>query len=159
MSRLVLCLSIEKLAPSQFRNYDFNSFCMFQGKNLAAKTNGIFEIDTGGTDAGTAIPAYFKTHTSDYETSYQKRLRSMYVGGEADGTLELLITNDEINERTREFELNDQTQRSAKISIGRGDAVNPGKGRYWNYLIRNTDGCDFSIDMMEVIAVVLNRFV
>jgi len=159
MKRLVLCLNVEKLAPTQWRNYDFNSFCIFQGVNIAATTTGIFKVDTGNTDNGTNINAYFKTHTSDYATSYQKRLRTMYVGGEASGTLELLVTNDETNERTREFTLDEQTQRSAKISIGRGNGTYPGKGRYWNYLIQNTSGCDFSIDMIEVMAIILNRHV
>jgi len=136
------------MAVSQYCDYDFNSLC---GK-LAAGPEGIFTLDDADTDNDVAIDSIVELPLTDFGISNQKRLRSVYFGYEAEGSLKLTVTNDEGNEREYTLEATTNTQHGGKVSINRN-----GKGRYWQLKIENVEGCDFSIDSIEVIPVILGR--
>ena len=143
---LAMCLN--NLAVSQYCRYDFDSLC---GK-LAAGENGIFTLDDAETDAGVTIDSIIELPLTDFGISHQKRLRSVYIGYETKGSLKLIVSNDEGNEREYFLESTREKQHGEKISIDRD-----GKGRYWQFRIENIDGCDFSLDVIEIIPVVLGR--
>ena len=151
---LGLCLRLPNYAPSQYGDYNFDSMCMFQGRPIAAGPNGIFTLDTAETDNGILIYSLIESRTTDFGTSRQSRLRAAYVGYETSGSLKLIIVNDDENERI--YTLSpikaSQLQHGNKVSIGRD-----GKGRYWIFKIENVDGCDFSLDFLEVIPIVMGR--
>ena len=145
---LSMCLS--NFAVSQYCRYNFNSLC---GK-LAAGEDGIFTLDDAENDAGVTIDSVVELPLTDFGISHQKRLRSIYVGYETEGSLKLTVTNDEGNER--EYTLSalkiGNLQHGGKVSVDRDE-----KGRYWKLKIENIGGCDFSLDMIEVIPVILGR--
>ena len=151
---LGLCMRLENFAVSQYIRYKFRSMCNFQGKSLGVGSEGIFTLDTADHDDGYFIDSIVELHKTDFGISHQKRLRSIYVGYETSGRLKLTLKNDDGNER--EYSLNPivvkQLQHGGKVSINRD-----GKGRYWIFTIENVDGCDFSVDNIEVIPVVLGR--
>ena len=78
----------------------------------------------------------------------------MYLGYETSGRLNMTLKDDDANKREYSLELinGDQRQESNKVNIGRN-----GKGRYWTMRITNTLGCDFSVDSIAVLPVLLNR--
>ena len=145
-SSLSVCL--KNLVVSQYCRYDFNSLC---GK-LAAGEEGIFVLDNSETDNGVTIDSLIELPLTDFGTSYQKRLRSVYIGGEAQGNLKLIVSEDEGDEREYSLEPLDGKQQGGKVSINRDR-----KGRYWQLKIKNVEGCDFSLDSIEIIPVVLGR--
>ena len=152
---LTLCLNLEGIQHSQFANYNFNSMARIGKTYVGANENGIYEIDTGGSDDGTPIEAFFELPTSDWGVSFQKRVRSFYVGYEIDGgDLALVVRDDDGHERT--FLLSAihpaNFQHGVKV-FGARDM----KGRYWMIRIENVDGADFSIDHIEVVPVILGR--
>lgn len=151
---LVVAMQLNQLALTQYSNYNFNSGCEFQGEYLAANSDGIFKLDDGDLDNTTEIDAFAELVMTDLGVVNQKRLRFVYVGYEADGGMRLLIKNDEGNERTYDLVPlgASDAQGSGRLSVGRD-----GKGRYWSFRIENTNGCDFSLDHIEVVPIVLVR--
>jgi hypothetical protein len=151
---LGLCLALERLAASQYENYNFNSMCKFGDVYLGANDNGIFVLDSGDTDAGSAITAFFETVTSDFGIEHQKRIRRAYFGYETDGELMLILKDDDGNERVYNVDPNhpNHQQHTSTLPIGRD-----GKGRYWMIRVENVRGSDFSIDSLRLLPVILNR--
>ena len=150
--KLTLNLNLVNMAVTQFCNYDFNSFCKIGGKYFGANDSGIFEL-TGDDDADSNINAFFELILSDFGISNMKRIRSLYVGGESDGSLTVTLKDDENNSRTYNLNLTSgNKQSSAKVSVGRD-----GLGRYWQVRIDNVSGVYFAIDFIEVLAVILGR--
>ena len=149
---LSMCLS--NLAVSQYCRNKFDSMCKFGGKYLGAGRDGICILDNAETDGGIIIDSIIELPLTDFGLSHQKRLRSIYVGYETEGSLKLTVSNDDGNER--EYTLTalkiGNIQHGGKVPVNRD-----GKGRYWKLKIENVDGCDFSLDMIEIIPIILGR--
>jgi len=151
---LGLCVAFERIAPTQYRGYNFNSFCKFGNAYLGANSSGIFTLDSGDQDNTSEIEAFFELATSDWGIPSQKRIRKMYVSGEFDSDIQLAVYDDEDNERIFILEpihLSNK-QHTQKVTIGRD-----GKGTYWMVRIDNINGSDFSIDRIQVIPVILGK--
>ena len=153
MDYLGLCLELSLLAPTQYVNYNFDSMCKFGDTYLGCNEYGIFSLE-GDKDGLTDIEAFFELITTDFGIPNQKRIRKAYLGYETSGSLVLEIKDDEDNVRRYPVEasLNDQRQHSTKIAVGRN-----GKGRYWTFKLENVDGCDFSIDSLDILMTVLAK--
>lgn len=152
MSKAILNINLSNLAVSQYCNYDFNSFCKIGDKYYGASDSGIFEL-TGDDDAGTNIDAFFELLVSDFGISNMKRIRTAYIGGEADGALKLTLKDNEDN--SREYTVNlisGSKQSSAKVPVGRD-----GIGRYWQVKIDNKTGAYFAVDSIELLMIILGR--
>lgn len=140
------------MAIVQWCSYDFNSFCRIGDSFFGSDETGIYEL-TGDDDAGTEIDSFFELIVSDFGTSAMKRIRSIYVGGEADGGLTLTLKDNENNSRTYTLNLDTGSlQSSGKVAIGRD-----GIGRYYQVRIDNVGGAYFAIDDIELLAVILGR--
>ena len=146
-------MNLENLAVTQYGAFEFESFCVFDGVPLGANEDGIFVLEQGDDDDGLAIQSVVETHKTDFGASFQKRMRSAYLGGEFGGDLTLLVKTDD-SERTYTISADDarMLQHSRKTGIGRDQ-----KGRYWLFRLENTSGCDLSLDHMEVMPVILGR--
>ena len=152
MNKLILSVNLSNLAISQYCDYDFNSFCRIGDSYFGASESGIFEL-TGDDDNGTNIDAFFELVLSDFGLSNMKRIRSIYVGGEANGGLTLTLKDDENNLRLYTLNLTSgNVQSSGKVAVDRA-----GIGRYWQTRIDNIGGAYFAIDDIEVLAIILGR--
>ena len=152
MNKLILSVNLSNLAISQYCDYDFNSFCRIGDSYFGASESGIFEL-TGDDDNGTNIDAFFELVLSDFGLSNMKRIRSIYVGGEANGGLTLTLKDDENNLRLYTLNLTSgNVQSSGKVAVDRA-----GIGRYWQIRIDNVGGAYFAIDDIEVLAIILGR--
>jgi hypothetical protein len=154
MDYLSLCLQIERMALSQYANYDFNSMCEFNGAYIGANESGIFTLDSGDLDNTSLIEAFFELPTSDFGIENQKRIRSFYIGYETNGELLLTVKDDDDNQRSWLVPVIhlDEKQHTVKVNGSRS-----GKGRYWMIRIENLAGADFSIDSISVLPILLNR--
>jgi len=150
--QLGICLNLRNLGISQYANYNFNSSCELNGVVLAASEDGIFSLDSADDDDGTHIDAFIETLVTDLGVANPKRMRRLILGYEANGTLKLTTTTNELRQRkTYVYPAGKDRLQGGGTASGRRDQ----KGRYWQYRIDNTDGCDFSIDSLEVIPTVL----
>ena len=152
-SRLGLCINLRGNAISQYQGFDFNSMCEFQGQFLGANEDGIYSLDDADNDQGTAILSILETYTTNFNVDNAKRMRKAYIGYETSGNLVLKITVD--GEHDHAYFLKpvkkQQLQHKTKVPLGRDL-----KGDYWMYRIENREGCDFSIDSLDMVAVVLS---
>ena len=140
------------MAVTQYCNYDFNSFCQIGDKHYGASDDGIFEL-VGDDDAGENIEAWFELPMSDFGISNVKRLRRIYLGYEATGTLKIKVKDNEENERAYRLEnIAQNKQIGGRATIDRDQL-----GRYWAERIENVNGAYFAIDSIEVVPVVLPR--
>ena len=150
--KLTLSINLSNMAVVQYCDYDFNSFCKIGDSYFGASESGIFEL-TGDDDNGTNIDAFFELVLSGFGISNMKKIRSIYVGGEANGGLTLTLKDDENNSRTYVLNLTSgNKQSSAKVNVGRD-----GLSRYWQTRIDNIGGAYFAIDAIEVLAIILGR--
>jgi hypothetical protein len=151
-----ISLCTRNMALSQFCYFDFDSFAVLDdGRVFGAMGDyGVMALDGSDTDDSALIAAKARTGLTDFGAVNQKRIRSIYFGGEATGDITLSTRNDEGNEREYTFtpENTGGTQQSAKLFGGRD-----GKGRYWDFQVENVDGCDFGIDQIDIVAIVLGR--
>lgn len=152
LNKFSLNINLLNMAVTQFCNYDFNSFCKIGDKYYGANDSGIFELD-GTDDNGTDIDAFFELIVSDFGISNIKKIRSVFIGGEANGKLTLTLKDDEDNSRIYDLRLTSESkQSSGKVDVGRD-----GIGRYWQVRIDNTSGVYFAIDSIELLAIIMGR--
>jgi len=151
---LGIAMRLNNLAISQYCRYDFDSMVKFGDTYLGAGEEGLFTLEDADTDDGVDIDAIIEFPTTDFGISHQKRLRSIYIGYETEGSLKLTVTNDEGNER--EYTLTalktGNIQHGGEVSVNRDR-----KSRYLKLKIENVDGCDFSLNMIEAIITILAR--
>jgi hypothetical protein len=151
-NKIAINTNLTNMAVTQFCGYDFNSFCKIGDSYFGANDSGIFEL-SGNDDAGTDIDAFFELIVSDFGVSNAKKIRSVFVGGEADGKLTLTLKDDEDNSRPYNLRLTSGSKQSnGKVDVGRD-----GLGRYWQVRIDNTSGVYFAIDSIELLAVIMGR--
>ncbi len=138
-------------ATTQFMNFEFNSMVKFAGKYIGASDNGLFTLG-GDLDDESLIAASFELPNSDFGINNHKRLRHIYFGVETYGDLEIICTVDDKDHRTYKIQpVKGRTgQQRIRIPVGRDI-----KGRYWSFRINNPMGCDFSVDSVEILPVVL----
>ena len=150
--KLTLNVNLSNLGVTQYCQFNFNSFCKIGDKYFGACDTGIFEL-TGDDDNGANIDAFFELINSDFGIANMKRIRSMYVGGESNGSLTLTLKNDENNSRTYSLNLTSgNKQSSAKVPTGRD-----GVGGYWQVRIDNVSGAYFAINSIKALLVILGR--
>jgi len=150
---LTLCMNKSNLAVTQFSNYDFNSFATFAGRTLALKEDGIFILDSGGTDIEDNIPAKVEFPVNDFGSVSQKRVRRIYCEGEFFGK-NMLVKTENGEGNPRSFVMSSPTEKEGGIFA---DISRDGKGRFWKFIVENTSGGDFSIDSLSAVLVVLGR--
>ncbi len=152
--RFGLSFNLKISASSQYRNFDFNSMCMFNGKPIAVNSDGIFLLDDSETDNGTKINSIAELPTSILGLMHPKRLRSLYVGYETSGAIKFSVTPD--GGDTTSVHLlpakGRQIQHMGKVHMPRRR-----KGTYWVFKIENVNGCDFSIDHIQAVPIILSK--
>jgi len=151
--RFGLCLNLKLNAISQYVAFNFNSFAIFNGVPLGASTDGIFELDSGQTDNTQAIKAFFELVTTDFGKTSPKRLRNVKVNYETSGYLLVNIKTDD--EKEVEYNLvpdkTGQRQYGQKIPVSRSQ-----QGVFWMFRVDNLGGCDFSVDSIDTLLVLLH---
>jgi hypothetical protein len=150
---LTVVMTLRNLAVRQYQNFHFNSMAVFNGKYLALGPNGAFELETGDTDAGAPIDAFFEPVLSDWGIENEKRVRFMYVSARSDGKLKLTQIPDNGAAIEEEF----TPAREDRQSYSRIPGWRNGRGAYWTFRLSNVDGSYFEVNKIEVLPIVLGK--
>lgn len=134
-------------AVTTYTNYGFNSFARFNQEYLGAGDGGIYAL-TGDTDAGTQIDATVRLGITDFGSAFVKSVERLYVGYWATADMLMRASTDDVV--TVEYPM------PAMNSSGviHGSRVKLGKGlsaRYWQFEVRNTEGGNFMIDVLDAV--------
>ncbi|MEF8943686.1 MAG: hypothetical protein V5B78_12940 [Desulfohalobiaceae bacterium] len=142
-------------AVTQYLGYEFESMAVWNGRSIAIDENGIYEIFSGHTDNGEPIEAQLDLPQMNLGTLALKRIRAVLVGARIDGALEVAVEDDD--RKTRHYYmtpfLKNNEQQLLRVTAGR----NYHKGSYYTIGIRNVDGSDFMLDIIQAIPIVLSR--
>ena len=147
------CLNVRKGALTEYDNFNFNSYCVFQGQILAASSSGIVTLGTQSLDNATAITAKVRSGKDSFGSSFHKRVPRAYIGYTPGGDLYFRMITPEGGERTYLLGWNRGTDlQQRRIPIGKGP-----RSRYWQWEIENVAGADFSVDNVMLYPTVLRR--
>lgn len=151
--RLAIAMNLKRLALTQYTNFNFNSMCVFNGVALGANEDGIYSLFDADDDDGTDIDAFFELLTTDFGIPDSKKIRFTYVSLETSGDLVIRYQVDEGTERSFlvPAKKTGQLQHRTYRVDGRSDL----RGVYWRTKIENTDGCDFSVDSIDALLMIL----
>lgn len=133
-------------APTQYTNFDFNSFCLVGGVMVAAGDTGLFQL-VGDDDAGESIEAEFTPYTTDFGLDHGKRPRFVDLGLRSSGSVEVEGLGDGVTPYgpiTVTAAASETNQRRRK-SFNRDKAF-----AYGTFTFRNIDGAEFLIDTADV---------
>lgn len=133
-------LNTPRFHASMYSGYNFNSFCVFNGRAFGANDTGIFEL-TGSTDAGDTIHTGVVLKGTDFGTPNQKRMRRGYFG--VSGSSPVLILETESGQR----------QVYSIDTKGKTVASHELKSKSWTLSIADFD----ALDSVKLIPVILSK--
>ncbi|MDD3853792.1 MAG: hypothetical protein PHD40_09115, partial [Syntrophomonadaceae bacterium] len=146
-----VCLNTEINAISLYTGWDINSMCEFNGEILCASEDGIF-INSGDTDDGVDIDAYFTLFSSDLGINRVKRIRKIYITGYLTGFLKVTSIFD-TSEKTTYTVACPASLAETQVIIGTNYDE---QGSLVGLKISNVDGSDFDIDTITMLLTVLS---
>lgn len=138
-------VNVETKAASRYMSLPANSFARFKGRSFVSNAGGIYEIGAED-DAGQPIKASIEFPTTDFATSYEKRMEAAYFGMSSSGKVRIKV---KVKGKAPQYYLIQPTpanadQRGTRVPIGKGLV-----GRYWGFRIDNVAGGDFTLATAE----------
>lgn len=133
-------LNTPSFMPSMYSGFDFNSYCVFEGRAFGANETGIYEL-TGSTDAGANISTGVILAETDFNAPNQKRFRRGYLG--ISGTSPVMIM--ETEDGSREAYTIDTNGKF----VGSHDL----KSKKWKLSVANFD----TLDTIKLIPIILTK--
>ena len=144
-SYLNLVMNIRNRALTEYTNYNFNSFCRFNGKHLGATSTKIHDLDTGDTDDGDLIDWNFRTGYLDLEQKFKKRLRQAWFSYKSNGDLIVTIVLPAGTEYEYDLEGYEETENGVRVKFGKGI-----RSKYIALDVRNVTGSSVVIDALRL---------
>lgn len=139
-------------ALTQYTNYPFNSFAIFNDIFLGASGTGLYVL-SGANDAGTNIDAVARVGIADLGTSHGKKVEYVYVGYRATGDMLLRLNTNDSHVRDYMVKYNGETGLHVKrVKLGKGVVA-----RYWQFEVQNINGADFDLNTLEIKPTILSR--
>ena len=143
-------INLKNRAVTQFMPYEFNSFCNFRGRQLAAGPDGLFSLGAEDDD-GTPIEAWIETVLSAWGFQSIKRPRFCFLDYRSDGAMQLVILNGDLIANAT---LDVATQSATLPQIVRFPVPRTTAEKFWKFKIVNKAGADFQINGLDVFFVV-----
>lgn len=153
--RLCVIFKPVNTAVAQWTNYNFNSFCEFNGLQLGSNEDGLYNL-TGEHDDVTDIDAYFEMGPTNLGEDKDIKLRRFIANGEFSGDMLLTISKGEAGAISYELSPKDKTMKQTTIET---TLQMLHRSPDWTFSIANVDGCDFSIDVIDVLIALLARLI
>lgn len=139
-----------KSATTQYLSFNYDSMVKSGDRFLCASSDGLFEL-SGTSDNEVDITSYFEPVTTDFGISNEKKLRCVYIGYEASGTLTLTVSTELGFSEVVTIPASTSGQKARKVTISRSV-----RGRYFTFQIKSV-GVDFSIDEIKVLPIVIGH--
>ena len=143
---ITLVLNTKNFALTEYDNsYDYNSLCVFNGKMVGTKRDGIYEL-SGDNDNGTSIDWSFKSGKIDLEDGTVKKARHVWLSYKPSGDL-ILTVDDGDNEYEYSVESAQQIDNAVRIKLGKGI-----RNRYIQLELRNVSNEKITLDRIRLFA-------
>ena len=146
-------LNTRKSPLTEYSNFAFNSYAVFNGKVIAAGASGLVELGLQDDDAGTAIASTATLGEESFGSSLHKRVPRIYLGHAATGDLRFSTITVEGGTRTYALDWNGVTgTQQRRVPVGKGP-----RSRFWSFSVSNVEGSDFEINDVLVMPTKLRR--
>lgn len=140
-----ISMDTEVQALTTYSAFDYNSMTDFAGRAIAASNEGLFEL-TGDTDNGAPIAAQVSFGITDFGSSFMKGLERMYVGLQSTTPMNVEV---KLEDKTAyQYVLDarpDERMDTQRVKTGKAL-----EARYWQFTLRNQNGGDFRLDVVDV---------
>lgn len=147
-------LNTRNHGATQYKNWQFNSMCEFEGRYFGCQPDGLYE-QGADDDAGSDIAWSFRTGLQNFGTGKLKRVPSMYLGytAKGDAVLKVFSTSPDGVLEENWYLLDAQpadTMRDGRVKIGRGlESV------YWDFELVGIK--PMSLDVIKFQPIVTDR--
>lgn len=141
-------VNTKSFAVTEYLNYGFNSYARFNGANLIADQNGIYEQDTTSLDDNAySIKSSIKSGIIDTVNGKAQRLRNAWINYESNGNIQLTTKADETITRQYTILYNPDIDgiREGRIKFERGI-----KDRVFDFKLSNVNGSDIELDSITI---------
>lgn len=141
----VLVLNVKNNALTNYVSYAYNSLCVFNGKNIGAKSSGIYEL-SGETDNGSAISWKIRTGKIDSQVNDKHAPKKRYavLSYHPSGDLTLTVIGEE-EEYDYDVESYTDTDNSSRVKFGKGI-----RDKYLQFELKNKNGESIFLDKMKI---------
>lgn len=146
-------LNLHRNALTEYTNFDFNSYAVFNNQVLACSPAGVVVLGTQALDGAIKIDATAMTGLSDFDFSQHSRVPRLYLDSSQNGDLHFKAITREGGTRTYLLpwnRLSSPTQR--RVPIGKGP-----RSRFWQFGVENVEGADFQITSIMAYPTKLRR--
>ncbi len=144
-----LVMNTKNFSVSEYANFGFNSMTKFNGSNLIADQNGIYEIDDSDLDAEAyKIKAHAKTGLVDIYSNVITRMRDAYFTYRGEDDVKLSVGADKKGNRhylILKNESNENLIKIRRIKFERGI-----KNRHFDFKLANVDGGAIEIEKLKI---------
>jgi hypothetical protein len=153
VNKLTLCISLDKVAPSQYANFNFSGMCRFGDRIIGGNDNGVYQLLTGNTDgnSSTLIDSHFRTGPTGFGVEHEKRLRKLYLSMRSSGRLEISVSADGKEDVTRDLTPHDNSLKIIHQEVAGGRDI---KGKYLDLKVSNIQGSDFTISEIRAVMII-----
>lgn len=132
-------MHLENKAVTEYTNFEFTSYMVFNGNVYASNTTGIFLLDEVGQDASVNIDGSFLTGKYNFDDSHTKRIPRLYAEAKLDGDFQIKTVAEVTGTRTYGLYYDGLAAiRTRRVPIGRGP-----RSVYWQFGGQNVAGADF----------------
>ena len=140
-----LVVNIRNKALTLYQNYNFNSLCRFNGKNLGASNSGIFDLESSTMDGTDFVEWNVRTGFLDLHQKSKKKLKQVWFSYSSDG--DLLLTVMQMDGVTYEYPLDGiyMTETGIKVKVGKGI-----RQKYLALDLKNVDGASLDLDVIKM---------
>jgi hypothetical protein len=140
-----MVMNLKNRALTLYDNYDFNSMCRFNDKHFGATKTGIFDLDTGTTDAGTLISWNAKTGYLDLEQKVKKKAKQAWLSYKSSGDIMLTVIQPNGEEYEYTLDGYDTTENGLRVKFGKGI-----RSKYIALDIKSIDGSSITLDTLKL---------
>ncbi|MCR4302147.1 MAG: hypothetical protein NUV51_11090 [Sulfuricaulis sp.] len=135
-------LNTRKGALTEYNNFSFNSYAVFNGVVLGCGPSGIVTLGTQDADGSTAIGSTVKSGADNFGTSVIKRVPRIYLDYKTTGDAQFKMITTEGGSRTYALNWNSVTgTQTRRIPVGKGP-----KSVRWQWEYTNVAGADFDLN-------------
>jgi hypothetical protein len=139
-----MVMNIKNKAVTEYRNYNFNSFLNFNGKNIGVMPDGVYDL-SGETDGDDEINWNFRTGYLELESTDKKRLKQAWFTYKSNGDLMLTVITPNGKRYEYQVESYSSKEYGSKIKIGKGI-----KSKYVMIDVANVEGSTIKLDAVRL---------
>jgi hypothetical protein len=141
-----MVMNLKNKGLTEYSNYVFNSMCRFNGVHLGATRTGIYNLDSGDTDAGSIINWNFRTGYLDMvEQGVKKKVRQAWLSYKSSG--DIILTVIQPDGESYEYDLTgyEVYETGLRVKFGKGF-----RSRYLAFDVSNIDGSTITLDALKL---------